>query len=593
VNDEADYVIVGAGAAGSVLAARLAEDGKRTVILVEAGPDNTADPTIAAAAQFAFLWDIPPAGPSPSPSHLGFISTSQNGKNYCYPRGTGLGGSTNHHACVDGRGSPLVYDEWARQTGDARWSSERLLPYFMKMENFSDIPYVDDRVHGKKGWLHLKRAKLEKGFHPDFLSVAMQDFGVPFRHDFCDNPNNFAGVGWSDMQVHNDGRRSNAAVDLLLPALEKSKKGTHNLRVLTDSLVSKVLFKENRAVGIEVIDAARAYQADVAHRSGSKSAKRLTIKARREVILCGGAINTPQILMLSGVGPKEHLATLGISVVKDLPGVGAHLQDHTEVGHIFKFNNLPDKLFRWQSTFLSQSLPEHSAKADPSSFTENYIPLVLDWFSGHDEPNQMHPDLHVHLATVFFRDFNLNAEKFKDSDRNKASYLDTFLSQIDPKSPQAFHTFLIECTKPEATKGSITLQSDDPTAPPVIDLQLFAAEGDVSRLALGIELVRKIMSHPTIQRYEPVEVQPGDDYRTLGQLKDYVRRYSAFGHHASGTAKMGRASDPMAVVNSQLQVHGLQGLRVCDTSVFPEIPAYNTSRPAYLVGEVLADILTR
>src|SRR6516164_9575376 len=130
---EADYVVVGAGAAGAVLAARLAEDGKRTVILVEAGPDNTADPTIAAAAQYAFLWDIPPAGPSPSPSHLGFVTTSQNGKKYCYPRGTGLGGSTNHHACVDGRGSPHVYDEWARQTGDARWAYENLLPYFMKM----------------------------------------------------------------------------------------------------------------------------------------------------------------------------------------------------------------------------------------------------------------------------------------------------------------------------------------------------------------------------------------------------------------------------------------------------------------------------
>lgn len=593
MNYEADYVVVGAGAAGAVVAARLAEDGKRSVIIVEAGPENTADPTIAAAAKFVFLYDMPaPVGPNPSPTHWGFTS-QQNGKTYCYPRGTGLGGSTNHHATVDGRGSPLVYDGWVKQTGDERWSYQRLLPYFIKMENFSDIPYVDERVHGNKGWLHLKRAKLEKGFHPDFLAVAMQDFGMPFRHDFYDNPNNFAGIGWCDMQVHNDGRRSNAAVDLLLPTLEKSKKGANNLQVLTDKLVSRVLFDKTRAVGVEVIDAARAYKADVAYRPESQSAKKITIKAKKEVILCGGAINTPQILMLSGVGPKDHLKQHGIALVKDLPGVGSHLQDHSEVGHIFQMKNLPDKLFRWQSTFLSQAAPQYAAHADPSSFTENYIPIVIDWFSGHDAPNPLHPDLHIHLATVFFRDFNLNPEKFKDSDPLKASYLNHFLSQVDAAEPKAFQTFLIECVKPAATKGKIALQTPDPTDVPLVDLRLYEAEADVTRVAKGIELCRKIMSHPTIQQYGPEEVLPGPGCKTLDQIKDYLRKYSSFGHHISGTAKMGKPTDPMAVVNSQLQVVGVEGLRVCDASVFPEIPAYNTSRPSYLVGEVLADLLTK
>jgi choline dehydrogenase-like flavoprotein len=283
--------VVGAGAAGAVLAARLAEDGKRSVILIEAGPDNTAEPTIAAAAKFAFLLDMPaPVGPSPSPTHWGFTSV-QNGKTYCYPRGTGLGGSTNHHAMVDGRGSPQVYAEWVKQSGNECWSYERLLPYFMKMENFSDIPYVDDRVHGKEGWLHLKRAKLEKGFHPDFLVVAMQEFGIPFRHDFYDNPNNFAGIGWCDMQVHNDGRRSNAAVDLLLPLFEKSKKGANNLQVLTDRLATKVVFDKTRAVGVEVIDSARAYKADVAYRPESKLAS-ASRSRRRKRSSCAGAPST-------------------------------------------------------------------------------------------------------------------------------------------------------------------------------------------------------------------------------------------------------------------------------------------------------------
>jgi choline dehydrogenase len=295
--------------------------------------------------------------------------------------------------------------------------------------------------------------------------------------------------------------------------------------------------------------------------------------------------------MLSGIGPKDHLRQHGIALVKDLPGAGSHLQDHFEVGHIFRMKNLPDKVFRWQSTFL-QTLPQYAAHADPSSFTENYIPIVIDWFSGYDAANPLHPDLHIHLATVFFRDFNLNPEKFKGSDPLKASYLSQFLSQVDAAAPKAFHTFLIECVKPAASKGTIALQSTDPTVPPVVDLKLYEAEADVARVAMGIDLVRKMMSHPAIERYGPEEVLPGPEYQSLDQLKDYLQKYSSFGHHISGTAKMGKVTDPMSVVDSQLKVIGIEGLRVCDASVFPEIPSYNTSRPAYVVAEVLADILT-
>jgi choline dehydrogenase-like flavoprotein len=588
---EADYVVVGAGAAGAVVAARLAEDGTRSVIVVEAGPDNTADPTIAAAAKFPFLLDMPASvGPHPSPSHWGFMSR-QNGKDYCYPRGTGLGGSTNHHAAVDGRGSPLIYDEWARQTGDARWSYEQLLPVFKKMENF-DVPFVDETVHGKTGWLHIKRAKLERGFHPELLQVAMQEQGMPFRHDFYNDAKNFAGVGWSDMQVHNDGRRSNAAVDLLLPTLEKSRaNGWNNLQILTDKLVTRVLIDGNRAVGVEVLDGPRAYKADAAYRANQTSAT-VTVTAKKEVILCGGAINTPQLLMLSGLGPKDHLNQHGIDVVRDLPGVGQHLQDHVEVCHVFHMKNLPDKLWRWQSTLLAEANPLYAAYADPSSFTENYIPLVMDWFSGFDSPNPMHPDLHIHVFTAFFRDFNLNPQRWVDPDPLKASYLDQFLTQVDATTPKAFNTFLLECVKPAATRGQITLRNTDPTEPPIVDLDLHAADADVTRLAMGMQLMRNMMSHPILRQYRAEEVLPGPSYTTRDELADYVRRYSAFGHHISGTARMGRASDPMAVVDPECRVIGMEGLRVCDASIFPEIPSYNTSRPSYLVGEVLGELLT-
>src|SRR5262245_52850379 len=396
---EADYVVVGAGAAGSVVAARLAEGGTRSVLLIEAGPDNTDDPTVAAAMKFPFLLDMPdPVGPCPSPTHWGFTS-HQNGKAYCYPRGTGLGGSTNHHACADGRGTPIIYDAWARLTGDDRWSYQRLLPFFMAMENF-DVPYADQRVHGRSGWLHIKRAKLERGFHPDFLHVAMQEHGMPFRHDFYNDPNSFVGIGWSDMQVHHDGRRSNAAVDLLLPTLARTRaNGWNNLEILTDTLTTRIVFDGHRAVGVEAVRAPRAYQADAAYRPESRGMAPVTITARKEVILCGGAINTPQLLMLSGLGPKTHLASHGIKIVRDLPRVGQHLQDHVEVGHIFHMKNLPDSVWRWQSTFLAGAAPEYAVSADPSSFTENYIPLVMDGFSGFDTPNPMHPDLHINVFT--------------------------------------------------------------------------------------------------------------------------------------------------------------------------------------------------
>lgn len=171
--------------------------------------------------------------------------------------------------------------------------------------------------------------------------------------------------------------------------------------------------------------------------------------------------------------------------------------------------------------------------------------------------------------------------------------LNDFVAMVDAKAPKAFHTFLIECVKPAPTKGRIGLNSADPTEPPLIDMQLFGADADVTRVAKGIELVRQIMSHRTIQQYGPEEVLPGFGYKATDQIKDYLRKYSSFGHQMSGTAKMGKPTDPMAVVDSHLEVIGVEGLRVCDTSVFPEIPAYNTSRPAYLVGEVLADMMTK
>src|SRR5262249_17480565 len=162
--------------------------------------------------------------------------------------------------------------------------------------------------------------------------------------------------------------------------------------------------EDGRAVGVDVIDSARAYAADAAHSPSDRTRERVRVTARREVILCGGAVNTPQLLMLSGIGPAAHLAEHGIAIAQDLPGVRHNLQDHIEVAHVDEIGKLPNKTWRWQSTLLAGAGPQFSAHADPSSLTENYVPLVIDWFSGFEERDPLHPDLHMHLMTVYFRD---------------------------------------------------------------------------------------------------------------------------------------------------------------------------------------------
>ncbi len=587
---EPDYIIVGAGAGGGVLAARLAEDKNNKVLLIEAGPDSTDHQHIASSATWLYLADLPKEiSPDGSPSNWAFETTDQKGKVYAYPRGTGLGGSTNHHAMVDGRGSPVIYDKWAKEVGDPTWSGESLDYYFKKIENF-DVPKSNKEAHGQKGWLHIKQGKLREKFHHDMIAVAKDKFGAKYRDDFYDDPNDFSGIGPHDTQVHNDGRRSYVAIDLLLPRYKENKeKGWNNFEIKLDHLVTKIVFEGSRAVGVEVIPAPRAYSVDKQHNPESKNVERVIYKAKKEVIICGGSINTPQILMLSGIGPKAELEKLGIKVIKDAPGVGRNWQDHMEVTVSYDMKNLPNGVWLNQAALLALEDPSWEKFADMESLTENGTPVVWEWFSDLEERDPRFPDLHIHTFHTYFRDFNFNHEIYNDPDPLKAGYIGMILQQLDPTNPKPRFGFLVEITKVQANSGSVKLASTDPTEQPIIDPQLFASDEDVTRLAKSILLIRKLMSDPRLQAYGPEEIHPGPAFEGLEGAKDYIIRYSAFGHHASGTAKMGRKDDPMAVVDNNLKVIGVEGLRVCDASIFPSVPGYNTSRPSYMVGEVLAD----
>jgi choline dehydrogenase len=585
-----DYIIVGSGAGGGVLAARLAEDKNNKVLLIEAGPDNTKEQNISTAATWLYLADLPKQiAPDGSPSHLGFQTVSQKGKIYGYPRGTGLGGSTNHHAMVDGRGSPVIYDGWAKELDDPRWSGDALDHYFKKMENF-DVPNSKKEAHGQDGWLHIKHGQITEEAQHELIDVIKKETGAKWREDFYDDPDDYSGVGYFDMQVHNDGRRSYVATDLLIPRYEENKaKGWDNLVIATDKLVTKVIFEGNRAVGVEVLDGPNAYQVDDRHKPTSLHAPTIHFRAKKEVILAGGSFNTPQLLMLSGVGPKEDLEKLGIQVVKDLPGVGRNVLDHMEVTNVFEFNNLPGGAWKSQAALLALEDPSWQSHADMSALTTNAVTLGWEWFSDVDARDKRYPDLHIHFLNVYFRDFNFNPETFNDPDPLKAGYIGEILKCLDSKNPKSYFSFLTEIMKVKANRGTIKLASADPTESPIIDLQLNDNEEDVTRLAKSIEMMRKLMSNPVFAKYEVKETLPGPGFEGLEGAKKYINLYSSFGHHISGTCKMGRLDDPMAVVDTNLKVIGVEGLRICDASIFPTIPGYNTSRPTYMVGEVLAD----
>ncbi len=524
-----DYVIVGAGTAGCVMASRLSEDPRNSVCLIEAGgPASHPFIHIPAAVGAAI------ATPS---LNWRFMTTPQPhlaGRRIPIPRGHVVGGSGSINGMVYHRGHPTDFDDWAR-AGNTGWSYREVLPYFLRSENNSS--YRDSPWHRADGPISVTFISKPNPLNRAFLD-GMASLGQ-FRA--CDDFNgpNPEGYGLRQGTIHR-GRRHSTAAAYLAPARHRP-----NLKLLTHTRVSKVLIREGRAsaVDVEVEGASRR------------------IDARREIVVCAGAIQSPQVLMLSGVGDGEELRKHGIEVQHHLPGVGANLHDHLAVGVLMETRNtesygislrtLPRGVWNLLQYALYRGGPLASNVFESNAFIRSRAGL-------------MRPDLQI---------------VFQPARRNKG----TFPLPLG-------HGFAINTVNlyPKS-RGRIRLASADPHDHPLIDPHLLGEEEDLAPLVRGLELSRRVLASPAFARYRAVEVAPGPQARGEAQLGEYVRRTASTVHHPAGTCRMGTDAD--SVVDSQLRVRGIQGLRVVDASAFPSLIGGNTNATVVMMAEKAADMM--
>lgn len=520
---QADYVIVGAGSAGCALAYRLGEAG-HSVIVVEYGGSD-AGPFIQMPGALSYPMNMPRYD-------WGFRSEPEaelNGRAMAVPRGKVIGGSSSVNGMVYVRGHARDYDHWA-QSGAAGWSYADVLPYFRRMEHWHGPAPSDWR--GGDGPLHVQKARQWNPLMHAFVAAG-REAGYPVTDDY--NGARQEGFGAFDMTVWR-GRRWSAANAYLKPALRR-----WNVR-LVRGLAKRIVFEGRRAVGVEV-----ARRADE------------TIRARREVIVAASSINTPKLLMLSGIGPGAHLAEHGIEVLADRPGVGRNLQDHLEV-YIQYAARRPITLYRYWN-LLGKAL------------------IGAQWLltrTGHGASNQFescgfirsragvdYPDIQLHFLPIAVR--------------------------YDGSAPAEGHGFQAHVgPMRSAARGAVTLRSADPAADPVIRFNYMTGDTDWRDFRAAIRLTREIFRQPAMAAHVKHEIQPatgnGDD-----EIDAFIREHAESAYHPCGTARMGAADDPQAVVDPACRVIGVEGLRVADSSIFPRVTNGNTNAPSIMVGEKAAD----
>ena len=521
-----DYIVIGSGSAGSTLAYRLGEAGKKVLVIEQGGTDM--GPLIQMPAALSYPMNMPiydwGFATEPEP-HLG-------GRRLVTPRGRVIGGSSSINGMVYVRGHARDYDTWD-QMGAQGWSYADVLPYFQRMENWHGDT-GDASFRGHDGPLHITRGPRKNPLFDAFIEAGRQA-GYPVTPDY--NGQSQEGFGAMEATIWK-GRRWSVASAYLRPAMEAGNVS------LIRAFARRVVIENGRAVGVEI---ERGGQIEV-------------IRAQSEVIVSASSLNTPKILMLSGIGDGAHLADHGIPLVAHRPGVGANLQDHLEIYMqfqslqpitLYKYWNIWGKALIGAQWLLTKKGLGASNQFEACGFIRSR--------AGVD-----YPDIQYHFLPIAVR--------------------------YDGKASAVGHGFQVH-TGPMRSKsrGSVTLRSSDPKSAPKILFNYMSQPSDWDDFRSAVRLTREVFDQPAMRAHVKSEIQPGMDLQSDAELDGFMRDHAESAYHPCGTARMGHRDDPMAVVDSDCRVIGVEGLRVADSSIFPQITNGNLNGPSIMTGEKAAD----
>lgn len=524
---EYDYIIVGAGSAGCTLANKLGQDTSKSILVLEAGPMDR-DLLIHIPAGVYRTWCDPKLNwnydTAPEPA--------AHDREIFMPRGKVVGGSSSINSMVYMRGHPLDYDAWADDFGLSDWRYENCLPYFRAGESYSRGP---DAYRGDSGPLGTTRGDYDNPLYDAFLDAGEQA-GQGRSDDL--NGHNPEGVARFDA-TKRDGRRCSAAVAHLRPALARG-----NVTLLTGAAVQRIELSGNRATGVRVL-----------HRGKTQS-----FTSAGEVILSGGAINSPQLLMLSGIGPAAHLSEVGIDMANDLPGVGANLQDHASV--IVQYKS------RVSFPIHRVDRPWNKLRAGVQwVFARNGVAASNIWEAGglvRGNADVPYPNLQYHFGPVGF-----------EYTGSKITLMQAFACHIDQLRPRS--------------RGKLRLASSDPAAKPKLHFNYLSDPGDLQELVEGVHRLRDLIGQSAFDSFRGAEMEPGPDVKTDDQIRDWIRANVATDFHPCGTCRMGHGAN--AVVDDRFRVHGIEGLRVVDASVMPRVISANLNAPTQMIAARAADYI--